>query len=92
MEVVLRTTTPEGTEVVLFAIVYAKILEYHAAVADLGLIDQTIRLPEGRRQDPRPSRERFFRRHAGAWVLSVVEFDKRPAIITTVFSTDRAPS
>jgi hypothetical protein len=36
MDVVLRTETPEGIEVVLFAIVYAKILEQHAAVADLG--------------------------------------------------------
>lgn len=34
MEVVLRTRTPEGIEVVLPASVYAKILEEHAAVAD----------------------------------------------------------
>lgn len=39
MGVVLRTRTPDGVEVVLFALVYAKILEEHPAVADLDLID-----------------------------------------------------
>ena len=38
-EVVLRTRTPEGVEVILSALVYAKILEEHSAVADLDLID-----------------------------------------------------
>lgn len=88
----LRTETPEGIEVVLFAIVYAKILEEHAAVADLALIDRTIRSPDGRRPDPRPGRERFFRQDAGVWVLAVVEFDETPAIIVTVFSADQPPT
>lgn len=90
-EIVLQTETPEGIDVVLFAIVYAKILEQHTAVADLALIDRTIRAPDERRPDPRPGRERFFRRDAGVWVLAVVEFGQRPAIITTVFSADRPP-
>lgn len=50
---VLWTATPEGVEVVLSALVYAKILEEHASVADLGLIDRTIRRPDGRRADVR---------------------------------------
>jgi hypothetical protein len=91
VEVVLRTETPEGIEVVLFAVVYAKILEEHAAVADLALIDRTVRAPDERRPDSRPGRERFFRREAGLWVLAVVEFGERPAIIVTVFSADRPP-
>lgn len=89
MEIVLRTETPEGIEVVLFAIVYAKILEEHPAVADLGLIDRTVRQPDERKPDPRPGRERFFRREGGLWVLAVVEFGEPPAIIVTVFSADR---
>ena len=92
MEVVLRTKTPDGIEVVLFAVVYAKILEQHAAVADLAMIDRTIREPDGRRPDPRPGRERFFRREAHIWVLAVVEFGELPAIIVTVFSADHPPS
>lgn len=91
MEVVLRTRTPDGVEVVLFALVYAKILEEHPAVADLDLIDRTIREPDERRPDPRPGRERFFRREGNLWVLAVVDFEGVPAIIVTVFSTERAP-
>lgn len=90
-EIVLRTETPEGIDVVLLAIVYAKILEQHSTVADLALIDRTIRAPDERRPDPRPGRERFFRHDDGIWVLAVVEFGAQPAIITTVFSADRPP-
>jgi hypothetical protein len=92
VEIVLRTETPDGVEVVLFAIVYAKILEEHTAVADLELIDRAIRDPDERQPDPRPGRERFFRREADVWVLAVVEFGEQPAIIVTVFSTDQSPS
>lgn len=85
MEIVLTTSTPEGVTVVLPALVYTKILEEHAAVADLG---RTIRRPDERRPDPRPDRERFLRLEAGLWVLAVVEFGEVPAIIVTVFSTE----
>lgn len=86
MEIVLRTCTPEGIEVVLPAVVYAKVLEEHAAVADLEFIDRTVRSPDARAPDPRPGRERFFRREESVWVLAVVEFGEVPAIIVTVFS------
>ena len=92
MEVVLRTRTPEGVEVILTALVYAKILEEHSAVADLDLIDRTIREPDERRSDRRPGRERFFRREGDLWVLAVVDFEGVPAIIVTVFSTERSPT
>ncbi len=86
MEVVLETATPEGIRVILPALVYAKVLEEHAAVADFGLIDRTIRSPDERRPDPRHGRERFLRRERGLLVLAVVEFGEVPAIIVTVFS------
>ena len=88
----LRTETPDGVTVVLTAIVYAKILEEHAAVADLEIIDRTIRSPDDRRPDIRLGRERFFRREGRLWVLAVVEFGEVPAIIVTVFSADRPPT
>jgi hypothetical protein len=91
MEVVLRTRTPDGVAVILSALVYAKILEEHPAVADIDLIDRTIRQPDERRADPPPGRERFFRREGGLWVLAVVDFAGVPAIIVTVFSADRSP-
>ena len=62
------------------------------SVADLGLIDRTIRQPDGRRPDVRPNRERFFRRDGRIWALAVVEFAEVPAIIVTVFSADGPPS
>jgi hypothetical protein len=91
VEIVLWTETPDGIVVVLPAVVYAKVLEEHAAVADLELIDRTVRVPDIRRADVRPGRERFFRREPGIWVPAVVEFGEVPAIIVTVFSADRAP-
>ncbi len=60
--------------------------------AELELIDRAVRDPDERRPDPRPGRERFFRREADVWVLAVVEFGEQPAIIITVFSTDQPPS
>jgi hypothetical protein len=86
VEIVLETETPEGIRVVLPALVYAKILEEHAAVADLALIDRTVRAPDQRRPDLRPGRERFLRRENGVLVLAVVGFGDVPAIIVTVFS------
>lgn len=79
MEVVLRTRTPDDVEVILSALVYAKILEEHPAVTDLDLIDRTIRQPDERRPDPRPGRERFLRREGDLWVLAVVDFNGVPA-------------
>jgi hypothetical protein len=86
VEFVLETATPEGIRVVLPALVYAKVLEEHASVADLDLIDRAIRSPDERRPDPRPGRERFLRRERDLMVLAVVEFGDVPAIIVTVFS------
>jgi hypothetical protein len=51
----------------------------------------TVRDPDERRPDARPGRERFFRHENDLWVLAVVEFGERPAIIVTVFSADRPP-
>jgi len=62
LAIVLRPETPDGVTVVLTAIVYAKTLEERAAVADLEIIERTIRSPDDRRPDIRTRRERFFRR------------------------------
>lgn len=91
MEIVLWTQTPEGIDVALPSLVYAKVLEEHAAVADLALIDRTVRDPHERRPDPRRGRERFLRREAGLRVLAVVEFGEMPAIIVTVFAAEPDP-
>lgn len=91
VEIVLRTPTSDGVEVVLPALVYAKVLEEHPAVADLDVIDRTVLMPDARQPDVRPDRERFFGREAGLWVLVVIEFGEVPAIIVTVFAADHQP-
>ncbi len=88
VEIVLTTKTSEGVVVVLSALVYAKILEEHGAVADLDLIDRTVRHPDLREPDPWDGRERFFRHEGALVVLVVVEFGEMPAIIVTVFAAD----
>ncbi len=67
-------------------------LEEHPTVADLGMIDRTVRAPDERRPDPRPGRERFFRHEDGFWVLAVLDFEGVPAIIVTVFSAEHPPT
>ncbi len=84
----LTTETPDGIAVVLSALVYAKILEEHGEVADLDLIDRTVRDPDAREADPRPGRERFFRREGALVALVVIEFGAIPAIIDTVFEAE----
>jgi hypothetical protein len=84
--------TPQGVEVVLPAIIYAKIVEQHAAVADLELIDRTIQDPHHRRPDVRPGRERFFRREGDLWVLVVVEFSEALRSSVTAFLAHRPPA
>lgn len=61
-------------------------------MADLAIIDRTVREPHARRPDPRVGRERFFRQEGELWILAVVEFGEVPAIIVTVFSADGPPS
>lgn len=92
VEVVLSTHTADGVDVVLPAIVWAKVLEVHREVADLGLIDRTVREPHVREDDPILRRERFYRRERGAWTLVVVLYESVPAIIVTAFTPERPPT
>lgn len=68
-----------------------KVLEEHAAVADLELIDRTIRMRDARSTDARTGRERFSGHEHGMWVLASVEFGEVPAIIVIVFSAEHQP-
>lgn len=92
MEAVLVTRTPEGVEVALPAIVWAKVLDEHAQVADLDLIDRVVRDPHAREPDPLPDRERLYRREGRAWTMVVVSYAPKPAIIVTAFTPRRPPA
>lgn len=89
MDAVLRNAG--RVEVVLPAIVYAKVLGEHPTLVDLGLIDRTVRSPDERLPDPRPGWERFFHREGGLWVLAGLVFEGVPATIVTVFSVEHPP-
>jgi hypothetical protein len=89
-----RRTQPDsqGVEVVRPAVIDAKIVEQHAAVADPELIDRTSQDPHHRRPDVRPGRERFFRREGDLRVLVVGEFSEVPAITVAAFLAHRPPA
>ena len=61
--IVARTATPEGHEIVLTAIRWAKIVEGHPEMVDhLETILQTVSQPDYREPDIAVGRERMFRR------------------------------
>ncbi len=73
-------------------LVYAKILRSTRRLPTSTSSTAPFVNPDERRTDPRPGRERFFRREGDLWVLAVVDFEGIPAIIDTVFSTERRPA
>lgn len=59
----------------------------------LGAILDTVRLPDARLDDPRPHRERFYRRdlNPDRWLRVIVDFSEVPAFIVTAFVQDNDP-
>src|SRR3954454_22004308 len=73
--VVARTVTPEGHEIVLLALRWAKIIEGHPEMAEhLDAILQTVSQPDYREPDLVAGRERMFRRGgAERWMRVVID-------------------
>ena len=62
---------------------------------ELDAIMSTITQPELREPDPRPGRERFYRRHVTdrvRWMRVVVDFNRDPAVIVTAFIQRKNPT
>jgi len=62
---------------------------------ELEAIMSTITQPELREPDPRPGRERFYRRHVTdrvRWMRVVVDFNRDPAVIVTAFIQRKNPT
>ena len=60
----------------------------------LELILVTVERPDYRELDPRPGRERFYRRHVldpRRWLRVVVDFDGVPGWVVTAFVQDQDP-
>jgi hypothetical protein len=87
-------TDPTGRAVVLDAAGWRHIRENHPEMADhRAAVLATVRRPDHRRPDPRPGRERYYRRGIGPsrWCLVVVDFTRQPARVVTAFATRRDP-
>lgn len=62
---------------------------------ELDAIMMAVTQPDIRRLDPRPGRERFYRRHATdrvRWMRVVVDFNREPAVIVTAFIQRKTPA
>jgi hypothetical protein len=62
---------------------------------DLDALIQAIAKPEHREPDPRPGRERFYRRRVTdriRWVRVVVDFNREPAVVVTAFIQRKNPT
>ena len=70
-------------------------LERPQLLNDLDAILAAIAAPDHREQDPKPGRERFYRRHVTdkvRWLRVVVDFSETPAFIVTVFVQRKDPA
>jgi hypothetical protein len=91
-----RTHDPDGREVVFDAGTQLHLAQGRRGwlLEHVDLILATVELPDHRENDPRPGRERFYRRHLldpGRWLRVVVDFNDVPAWIVTVLVQDNDP-
>jgi hypothetical protein len=62
---------------------------------EVDAIIAAVARPDIREPDPRPGRERFYRRHATdriRWMRVVVDFNRDPAVIVTAFIQRKNPT
>jgi len=94
MRILAQTVDPGGRTVVLDERGWAHILQTHEEMASYrDLIMTTVSAPEHRHSDPRPGRERFYRRTLGPsrWLFVVIHFDETPARIVTAYAKRKDP-
>ena len=94
MTILADLLDPGGRRVVLDDGGWTHIVDEHAEMAihrDALLV--TVTKPQHRRPDPRPSRERFWRRGLGPsrWLLVVVDFGVQPARVVTAYGNRKDP-
>ena len=88
--IIARTATPEGHEIVLTAMRWAKIIEGHPEMVDyLKMILQTVSEPDYREPDIAVGRERMFRRSGPErWMRVVIDLEQ----IITAFAQTNDPA
>jgi hypothetical protein len=88
--IVAKTATPEGHEIVLLAIRWAKIIEGHPEMSSyLDAILQTVSHPDYQEPDVVAGRERMFRQGGPErWMRVVIDTEQ----IITAFAQGNDPS
>lgn len=94
MTVLAEVLDPDGRRVELTEERWGHILAEHGemAVHRDGVL-ATVGAPEHRDPDPRPGRERYWRRGLGPsrWLLAVIDFETDPARVVTAFGNRKDP-
>jgi hypothetical protein len=93
--VITETRSPDGRDVVLTGTTWAHIVGDKEDMADYEeAVMLTISRPDVREDDPRPGRERFFRRGVGPdrWMRVVVEFRGERDLVVTAFGQSNDPT
>lgn len=89
------TADPDGRTVAFTDRTWRHIQSARPELLDeLDAIVSTISRPDFRESDPRPGRERFYRRHVTdriRWMRVVVDFNTVPAVIVTAFIQRKTP-
>jgi hypothetical protein len=89
------TADPDGRTVAFTAQSWRHIQSVRPELLnELDAIMSTITQPELREPDPRPGRERFYRRHVTdrvRWMRVVVDLNTDPAVIVTAFIQRKKP-
>ena len=89
-----ETVDPDGRRVMLDAVGWRHIVDEHPEVAShREALLATVSAPDHRGPDPRPGRERYWRRGLGPsrWLMVVVDFGAVPARVVTAYGNRRDP-
>jgi hypothetical protein len=92
--VIEQASDPDGQRIVLDQLGWDHVLAEHGEMAPhLADVIEAIKAPDHRRSDPRPGRERYWRRGLGPsrWLLVVVDFDSSPARVVTAYGNRKDP-
>ena len=89
-----ETVDPDGRLVVLDAAGWRHVIEEHPELdSHSDAVLAVVAAPDHRGPDPRPGRERYWRRGLGPtrWLMAVVDYVSVPARIVTAYGNRRDP-
>jgi hypothetical protein len=89
-----ETVDPEGRQVVLDAAGWRHIVDQHPELAPhREAVLGAVATPDHRGSDPRPGRERYWRRGSGPsrWLMVVVDYVSVPARVVTAYGNRKDP-